>query len=357
MFDKIAGQEGSKKTLASMLETGMIPHALLFTGPYGVGKSETAFELARLLLCDNGFSSGCNTCDSCKRAAKLEHPDLHLLFPFRIGSQSSWMEEFNESRKLLSSESYVPIVYEKNLQIVRELVDNVLEKLLESSFEGGRKVCIILNAERFNKTTANRMLKILEEPPEDVHFIMTAEQISMVLPTIVSRSSVLRFRRLRETEISSYLEEFSGLDKEKAKILARMAEGGIKTAKSLGSEEKRSFIESSFELYSKIALGKSEDAISQVSGFLWSRNVQEAEEILKGFAVCTRAVLQQKLNIKRSTNELFNKASELGKKTDLDSIDKLSKKIEEGMEMLGRNVNISSVMTYVFYGINEAYGK
>jgi DNA polymerase-3 subunit delta' len=267
------------------------------------------------------------------------------------------MEEFNESRKILSSESYVPIIYEKNLQIVRELVDNVLEKLLESSFEGGRKVCIILNAERFNKTTANRMLKILEEPPADVHFIMTAEQISMVLPTIVSRSSVLRFRRLRETEISYYLEKFSSLDKDKARVLARMAEGGIKTAKALNSDERRNFIESSFKLYSEIALGKPENAVSQVSDYLWSRNVLEAEEILKGFAVCTRAVLQQKLNIKRSTNELFNKASELGKKTDLDSIDKLSKKIEEGMEMLGRNVNISSVMTYVFYGINEAYGK
>lgn len=83
MFEQIVGQEQAKKTLGAMLETGRIPHALLFAGPWGTGKGEMAFELARMLLCQNGSVSGCSTCAPCMRASRLEHPDLHILFPFR----------------------------------------------------------------------------------------------------------------------------------------------------------------------------------------------------------------------------------------------------------------------------------
>ena len=80
MFDDVVGQENAKKVLMSMLESDTIPHAFLFAGPYGVGKGEMAFDLARKLLCDEGLKSECTSCNSCNRASKLEHPDLHILF-------------------------------------------------------------------------------------------------------------------------------------------------------------------------------------------------------------------------------------------------------------------------------------
>ena len=140
MFERIVGQENAGKVLEAMLTSGNVPHTLLFAGPYGVGKGEIAFELARKLLCENGPESECATCSACYRASKLEHPDLHVLFPFRRRPESSenqtlWADELFEHRKQLSQEFYPPIIYEKSRQIVKELVADVRERLLESSFE------------------------------------------------------------------------------------------------------------------------------------------------------------------------------------------------------------------------------
>ncbi len=170
MFESVIGQEQAKKTLSSMIESGRIPHTLLFAGPNGVGKGETAFELARMLLCREGVASGCDSCGSCLRAAKLEHPDLHLLFPFRRPPDGSseyqkWMDSLQEHRELITREKYAPVAYEKSRSIVVDLVNDVYERLMESSFEGGRRVCVILYADMLNVKTANTLLKILEEPP------------------------------------------------------------------------------------------------------------------------------------------------------------------------------------------------
>ena len=149
IFDKY-GITSGKKHVTPMMESERIPHSLLFAGPYGVGKGETAFEIARMLLCENGISSGCTTCGSCRRVSKFEHPDLHILFPFKAPPEKAenyekWMEGIQEHRKLLAEEQYAPVIYEKGRQIVAVLVNEINTWLQESSFEGGYKICVILS--------------------------------------------------------------------------------------------------------------------------------------------------------------------------------------------------------------------
>ncbi|MBN1291451.1 MAG: hypothetical protein JXB48_06385 [Candidatus Latescibacteria bacterium] len=359
MFEGIIGQEAAKKTIGSMITTDRIPHALLFAGPYGVGKGETALEIARKLLCVNGLKSDCTTCNSCKRAVKLEHPDLHILFPFRAQksseSMSAWVDELQSSKKGIVSELYAPIVYEKSRQIVVDLVREVYERLLESSFEGGRKVCVIFNADRLNVHTANSLLKILEEPPSGVHFILTAEKLSYVLPTIVSRASVVRFRRLTEKEITAFLEKKHGLDHEKSVLYASLAEGSLKTAKAYAFESKSDIRIRSYDMYKDVALGDHDDAVSQAYSFSWSRDVAEAEELIEGFILCTGSVLKQKYGMDRYHNNDPENIVKLSRLTDIDSLYRLAVRLEEGLEMLGRNVNIPTVMTSIFYEINDTY--
>ncbi|MFC1489635.1 ATP-binding protein [Candidatus Latescibacterota bacterium] len=363
MFENIAGQESAKGILESMITSGNIPHALLFAGPYGVGKGEMAIDLASKLLCENGPDSGCAECSACHRASKLEHPDLHILFPFRAPPQSAerrsaWVDELSNHRKLLSGEAYPPVLYEKSSSIVRNLVDEVRERLLESSFEGGRRVCIIFNADKLNPTTSNLLLKILEEPPAGVHFILTTERISSVLPTIISRSSVIKLRRLHENEIKSYLDNFEELDQEKIISYAKSAGGSIKTAKALAFENKGEMIQRSYELYNDVANGGPEDAVSNALLFARSREIVEAEEIINGFVFCTKSVLDKKLGIFNEKNDISKTPDTikvLSNRTDIPSLNRLSAKLEDGLEMLGRNVNISTVMTTIFYGINDTY--
>ena len=360
MFDGIVGQENAKKVLVSMMASGEIPHALIFAGPYGVGKGETAFEMARMLLCEHGPESGCTTCNACYRASKLGHPDLHILFPFRaqptsVKEQESWLEELIKHKKILSDEPYAPVLYEKSRQIVKDLVNEVRERLLESSFEGGRKVCVILSADSLNKTTANSLLKILEEPPHGVHFILTTERLSSILPTITSRSSVVRFRRLWKNEIQEYLETGGELESDKIVSCARAAGGSIKTAKALAFDNKAEFLAKAYELYGAVAMGEKEDVVSHALPFLWSRELIEAEEIIHGFTIFTKTVLENKLGIAQDRNEYTDSINSLSNFTDISHLNRLSARLEEGLEMLGRNVNVSTVMTSIFYGINNAY--
>jgi len=358
VFERIAGQEYVKEVLVFMLETGKIPHALLFSGPYGSGKGETALEFARMLLCTKAPLSGCNSCSACVRVSRLEHPDLHLLFPFRSrpakDKEAEWLEDLQKHRELLK-EDYPPLVYEKARVLVVELVNEVYERLLESSFEGGRRVCIIHLAERLNEKTGNMLLKIMEEPPEGVHFILTTERVSSVLPTIVSRASVLRFRRLTEREIEEYLEKNSDLTAEKRKTCALFSEGSIKTAKAYAFQNKEDLRTKSFEIYRSAALGGPDAVITGISPFLWFKNALEAEELINGFALFTRSVLELKTGIYKDEKAQPQTLRELADATNLNSLHRLSARIENGLEMLGRNVNISNVMTKLLYEIHDTY--
>ncbi len=360
MFEHVIGQEHALRTLRLMSESGRIPHTLLFAGPNGVGKSEAAFDFARTLLCENGPGSGCDSCPSCRRAARLEHPDLHVLFPFRAPPKKSedygkWVDRLVEHRGKLAGEPYFPAVYEKGLDITVALVSEVHEKLLESSFEGGRRVCVILMAERLNKTTANSLLKILEEPPDGVHFIMTAEQVSQVLTTIVSRSTILRFRRLRDEEIEGALEAAGIGDPEKRRLAAGLSDGSLKTAKILAGSDHTSLREQAGELFFRAARGG--DVESLAAPFAWSREVAELEELIKGFARLTADVLETGAGFDPPEWDGGGRVRELAGSVDVRALEKLSIGLERGLDMLGRNVNASLVMASVFYEIRDTFGK
>ncbi|MBA7482528.1 hypothetical protein ES707_18019 [subsurface metagenome] len=343
-----------------MIEAERIPHALLLAGPYGVGKGETALELARMLLCENGPKSGCSTCGTCLRSTRIEHPDLYVLFPFRAEPEKAdkrdeWLDELLNLRKNIA-ESYKPVVYEKGKQIVIGLAREVHEKLRESSFEGGSKVCVIFCADRMNAQTANSLLKILEEPPPGVYFILTTERLSSVLPTITSRASVVRFRRLKEEEIAMYLEKTSGIEMEMSISYASLAEGSLKTAKAFAFDSKADVLSQAFELYRTVALGGQDEVVRRFFPFMWSRDVVEVEELIEGFALYTRFVLEKKYGIAHHDGDYSESVAQLSDTADLHALQKLSVKLEEGLEMLGRNVNVSTVITSIFYGINDTYG-
>ena len=360
MFDTIVGQETAKKTIGSMITTDRLPHALLFAGPNGTGKTETALDLARMLLCKNGLTSECGSCSTCTRTSKLEHPDLHVLFPFRAEPASaekrdSWVEELVSLKNNLAGEHYAPVVYEKNRQIVVGLAREVHERLQESSFEGGRRVCVILEAERMNAHTANSFLKILEEPPDGVHFIMTTERLSSVLPTITSRASVVRFRRLKEEEIAGYLENTCNVESGLYSSCASMAEGSLKTAKAFAFEKKADIRYRAFDVYCSAAMGNQDDVIGLSFPFMQSRDLVEAEELIGGFAQLTRSVLEAKCGKEMSGDTISEKAAHLAGSTDIMSLRDLAVKLEDGLEMLGRNVNVSTVITSILYGIHDAY--
>ncbi len=218
-FQDIVGQQGPIQRLQNYAAQGTVPHALLFCGPEGTGKLQTAIAFASYLLCgnrDKGADS-CGNCPSCYKMARLVHPDLHFVFPVinKGGSVNPTQcdDEIATWREFLLENSYFGLEdwvntldsSGKQAQIPTKEKDVISAKLALKSTEGGYKVMIIWHPERMHPNCANSLLKILEEPPSGTVFILVTDSPDQVLGTIVSRTQMIEFRRIPEETIAARL--------------------------------------------------------------------------------------------------------------------------------------------------------
>ena len=206
-LDKLVGQEHIKKTLTSAIELGKLSHAYLFTGPRGTGKTSTARILAKSLNCVNGPTiHPCGECESCK--------DITNSIPIDV----------------------VEIDAASNRSV--EDAQNILEKIQYAPVHGKYKIYIIDEVHMLSTTAFNALLKTLEEPPENVIFILATTEVHKVLDTIKSRCQRYDFRRITTDDIVKHLRYIS--DEEKIKIsndalltIAKNSAGGMRDSISL----------------------------------------------------------------------------------------------------------------------------
>ncbi|MDD2388226.1 MAG: DNA polymerase III subunit delta' [Desulfobacterales bacterium] len=212
-FEDITGQQRSIQMLTTLLKKGGIPHALLFTGIEGVGKRTAATAFAMACNCTSATSENacyptnpCGSCRACRKISSGIHPDIIELKP------SGNFIRIDQIRTLCRTLTMKP--YEANVRVV-----------------------IISDAQTMNPQAANALLKALEEPPERTIFILTAIQISDLLPTIVSRCQHIRFDPIPRETLESLLMERTRLDRKDAAIIASMAGGSY--SRALSRAEKR----------------------------------------------------------------------------------------------------------------------
>lgn len=239
LFSDVIGQEEIKQQLIHMTEEQCVPHALLFTGPEGCGKLPMALALATRLLCQSPAPGhdACGTCQSCHMVGALAHPDLHFVFPVikQAGKSSQPVsdEYLTEWRRQLKETPYFTHqtwlndigVANQQSQIYVAEAANILSKLSNASSQGGYRVIIIWRAEEMNAETANKLLKILEEPPAQTVFILTTDHPERILETIRSRTQQIHFAPLTPAAIASALCSNYGLEAADANDIARIANG------------------------------------------------------------------------------------------------------------------------------------
>ena len=243
-FDDVIGQNKVKQQLKRMLAENRIPHALLFAGNEGCGKLPMALALAQRLLCQHPTPEGeaCNTCMSCHMAMKLAHPDLHFIFPtIKPSGQSSavlsdqflpeWRKQIAQSPYFSRQTWLKDMGVEKQQSIIGVAeANNIIAKLANVSSQGGYRVVIIWLAEQMNVECANKLLKILEEPPQQTVFILTSNRPERLLTTILSRTQRIDFAPLSVDDISSALQRLNGLQPTDAMTMARAAAGSYVSA-------------------------------------------------------------------------------------------------------------------------------
>lgn len=236
-FKDIIGQETVKQRLRLEVREGRVPHAQLFAGPEGTGALPLAIAYARFLLCTRrGEEDACGTCPSCVKLNKLAHPDLHFVFPVvkRKGGGDTVSDDYiREWRELAISTPYFGMNHwldamgaeNQQAQIFVKESDELVRKLSLKSSEGGYKVVIIWLPEKMKMECANKLLKLLEEPPAQTVFLLVSEEPDRILPTILSRTQRINVPRLEDAEIAEALKVRFGLQDTDAAETARLAEG------------------------------------------------------------------------------------------------------------------------------------
>ena len=247
LFKEIIGQETTKAQLRQAVREGRIPHAQLFTGISGIGKLQLALAYAQYLNCPNRTDEdSCGSCPTCLQYQHLQHPDLHFVFPIVKTDSADTCNDFLEPwRKIILEKHYFDLddwhaalgVETKQSMIYEKESGEILRKLSLKAYGDGYKIMIIWQPEKMNAATANKLLKILEEPAPKTVFLLVSEHPEQMLATILSRVQTVRIPRLETETIAEALVR-RGIAASRTTDIARIANGSFLAAlKKAGESE------------------------------------------------------------------------------------------------------------------------
>ena len=245
LFKEVIGQNHIKSQLIKSVQTQKISHTQMFLGNNGYGGLAMAIAYAQYINCENKQENdSCGKCKSCIKYNSLAHPDLHFVFPIHKTSSSSitsdtfieqWREINAEKKSYFSLNNWLSKINAENAQglIYASESNEIIRKISIKASEASYKVMIIWMPERMHNTTANKLLKILEEPPQNTLFLLVAEQTEKILPTIISRTQILKLSNIDTNELSNYFISNRSLESERALNLAMLSEGDLVKANEI----------------------------------------------------------------------------------------------------------------------------
>jgi DNA polymerase III subunit delta' len=236
-FKDVIGQKEIKDRFIQSVKNGRIPHAQLISGASGTGTLQLAIAFARYICCtDRGENDACGKCSSCRQFDKLVHPDVHFVFPiFKPNSSKKWVcDDFiKEWRKIVIEKGYfnynqwMSSIKAGNAQgmIYVEESDELIHKLNLKAYESEYKVVIIWLPEKMHESCANKLLKLLEEPPSNTIFLMVTENSGQLLSTVISRSQIIRVHGISLDELVDALKTRFNIDEKECINYSRLAAG------------------------------------------------------------------------------------------------------------------------------------
>lgn len=318
LFKDVLGLSHIKNHLASTADSGRIPHAQLFVGPEGSGTLPMALAYMQYIVCgnQNGENTGAN--EACNmKFDSLSHPDMHFAFPVsnsdKVKSHAVSNHYMEEWRQFVKEQPYGNLfdwyrmlgIEKKQGQIGVDESLAVVKKLALKSYEGGYKVMLIWMAEKMNISASNKLLKLIEEPPEKTVFILITEDEEQIIQTIRSRCQVLHFPPLAEDTIATALEK-KGMTRPEALKLAHEADGNFNKALDLMNNDSEDLIfEKWFVQWVRSAFKAKGNKAAIHELILWSEEVAKTgRETQKKFLQYCIAIMRQAMLINFNVKEL-----------------------------------------------------
>ncbi|MGE5109171.1 MAG: ATP-binding protein [Sphingobacteriales bacterium] len=269
LFSNIIGQKETKQQLADLVQQNRLSHALLFLGNEGSGALPMAIAFAQFVVCEkvNGknkavlgpslfgndsipsnsnqqpATDACGICPACVKAHQLVHPDIHFSYPVipkKSGDKPVSADYIGEWREFIAQYPYgnvydwLQFIGAENKQgnITAEECNDIIRKLSLKSFESEFKILLMWMPEYLGKE-GNKLLKLIEEPPPNTLFILVAESESLVLPTIISRTQLVKIPPIDPAEVEQALLQRTKLSEEQARQIASVSEGNYREALQL----------------------------------------------------------------------------------------------------------------------------
>lgn len=252
-FADIPGHEEIKQRLRRMADDRQLPHALLLEGPQGIGKFSLLRALAQFIHCTDRTPDGdsCGCCPSCLQHQSFNQIDTHFSFPVVKGNYESPLSDdyIDRFRSFLGSDPYMSMenwIAELGNPTTKPVFyvgesESLMRKLSFTAHSGAEyKIVLLWLPERMNEQTANKLLKLIEEPFEDTLFFFASDSPTEILPTIYSRCQRIKVRRYSDAELAEILTKRFGISREDALAAAHISEGSVSRAEqSLGHSKER----------------------------------------------------------------------------------------------------------------------
>ncbi|MEJ1221473.1 DNA polymerase III subunit [Sediminicola sp. 1XM1-17] len=318
LFKDILGLPHIKKHLTLSADAGRIPHAQLFVGREGCGTLPMAMAYAQYIICSNAQGENAGGNDACNiKCNTLSHPDVHFAFPVsnsdKVKSHAVSNHYMEEWREFLKEQPYgnlfdwyrlIGIEKKQGMIGVDEALE-VVKKLSLKSYEGGYKVMIIWMADKMNTSAANKLLKLIEEPPAKTVFILITEEEEQILQTIRSRCQILHFPPLAEDVIAQGLVE-KGLSNDEALRIAHESDGNFNKALDLMNKDSEDLVfEKWFVQWVRSAFKAKGNKAAIHDLILWSEEVAKTgRETQKKFLLYCLAVMRQAMLSNYNVSEL-----------------------------------------------------
>jgi DNA polymerase-3 subunit delta' len=323
----VIGQQKIKEQLIKTVKEGRIAHSQLFLGPEGSGNLALAIAYAQYICCTNKENGdSCSECPSCAKYGKLIHPDLHFVFPVNTTKKVvdkpksddfifKWRESIIENPYLDLNQWYDIIGIENKQGLISKFESEaILRKLNLKSFESEYKIMIIWHPEKMNSHAANKLLKLIEEPPAKTIFILVSDSTDQIIPTIVSRSQILKIPKIEDDEMAVYIKEKYKLENKKTEEIINLSNGDYCNALEIinNSEEYENNLEKFIQLM-RLCYGKKMPEILK-----WIDDMAgEGRERQKRFLDYSLAIIRKNLLLSLNQTEityLTAKESDFSKK-------------------------------------------
>ena len=294
-FKDVIGQSAVKQRLIQSVRENHVSHAQLFLGPAGCGKLPLALAYAQYILCPNRTETdSCGVCPTCQKVQKLVHPDLHFVVPtnttksVKSNPESDlFMEEWREfavkNKGYFNDTDWYAFLDIENKQGYMSVRDaaSLLRKLNMKSYEGEYKIAIIWMAEKMRPDTANKLLKLLEEPPEKTVFLLIAEDAEELLATIKSRTALVKIPAIDLASVEAALKERLGCDPQQAHNAAMISEGNWLTAcHSVQDSEEHKFFFTTFQQWMRLCFRAAYSELIDFSANIKTLGRERQKELL-----------------------------------------------------------------------------